>query len=140
MQGVDVKKGVLLAHLVLQGAEHCGIIWDGDHGAFYVIGFSKTHASQLGQGVAHSENRNAVLLSQVRFTGKVAAGLVGSRADSVSYTHLDVYKRQALLCAALIFPKMPESLLFTLALIPAAFIILSFIFYLKEIIKRKDAL
>lgn len=46
----------------------------------------------------------------------------------------------ALLCAALIFPRMPEGLLFALALIPAAFIILSFIFYLKEIIKRKDAL
>ena len=46
----------------------------------------------------------------------------------------------ALLCGVLIFPQMPENLLFYLALIPAAFIILSFIFYLKEIIKRKDAL
>ncbi len=45
-----------------------------------------------------------------------------------------------LLCGVLIFPQMPEKLLFYLALIPTAFIILSFIFYLKEIIKRKDAL
>ena len=45
-----------------------------------------------------------------------------------------------LLTAALIFPQMSGTLLFYLALIPVVFIILSFIFYLKEIINRKDAL
>lgn len=96
-----------------------------------------------------SVSHKAILMLFLIFVVKeVALALIGliflkSWRNSIPakwYGKVTTILLYVLLCAVLIFPQMPQTLLFCLALVPAAFIILSFIFYLKEIIRRKDAL
>ena len=96
--------------------------------------------------VCLSVNHRAILMLFLIFVVKeVALALIGlillkSWRNSIPakwYGKVTTILLYLLLCAVLLFPQMSETLLFYLALIPAAFIILSFIFYLKEIIKKE---